>query len=58
MHFELYKDSTGDYGWRLRAGNGKIVADSGEGYRSKTDCQHGIDLVRSGAASAPVQDKT
>jgi Domain of unknown function (DUF1508) len=30
----------------LRAANGKIIADSGEGYVSKSDCQHGIELVK------------
>lgn len=30
--------------WRLRAGNGKIIA-SGEGYVRKRDCLHAVDLV-------------
>ena len=47
MHFELYKDSLGHWRWRLKAANGNILADSGEGYVNKTDCLHGISLVKS-----------
>lgn len=28
----LYKDRKGEHRWRMRAGNGQIVADSAEGY--------------------------
>jgi uncharacterized protein YegP (UPF0339 family) len=55
MRFELYKDHTGDWRWRLRAQNGNVVADSAEGYRNRADCERGIALVRDSAA-APVVD--
>lgn len=32
---EIYKDRKKEWRWRLRARNGKIVADSGEGYKRK-----------------------
>lgn len=35
---ELYRDDSGDWRWRALAGNGEIVAVSGEGYRNR---QHG-----------------
>jgi uncharacterized protein YegP (UPF0339 family) len=54
--FELYKDRQGQFRWRLKASNGKIIADSGEGYVQKSDCQHGIDLVKSEAAGAGIID--
>ena len=56
MHFEIYS-SAGEYRWRLKAANGRIVAESGEGYGNRADCEHGIRLVRE-AAEAPVQDLT
>ena len=58
--FELYKDQDNpqDFRWRLRANNGEIIADSGEGYNDKDDCEHGIDLVKSQAPTAQVQDLT
>jgi uncharacterized protein YegP (UPF0339 family) len=30
---EMYRDRKRDFRWRLRARNGKIVAESGEGYK-------------------------
>lgn len=29
--FELYKSSNGEFRWRLKSGNGQIIASSGEG---------------------------
>lgn len=55
MRFELYKDHTGGWRWRLRATNGNVVADSAESYVHRADCERGIELVRS-SASAPVVD--
>ncbi|HEY7037120.1 MAG TPA: DUF1508 domain-containing protein [Thermomicrobiales bacterium] len=47
--FELYRDAKNEYRWRLRARNGRLIADSGEGYHNRADCEHGIDLVRTAA---------
>jgi uncharacterized protein len=54
--FELYKDRQGQFRWRLKASNGKIIADGGEGYVQKADCLHGIELVKSEAATAEVKE--
>ena len=35
MTFEVYKDQRGEWRWRLRAKNGKKIADSGEGYKRR-----------------------
>lgn len=35
MRFVIYKDQRGEWRWRLRARNGKIIADSAEGYKQK-----------------------
>ena len=56
--FELYKDNAGEFRWRLQAENNEIIADSAEGYVNKSDCEHGIDLVRSLAPTVHVNDKT
>lgn len=54
-HFEIYKDTRGEWRWRLRARNGRIVADSAEGYASKrnvtravTDMRGAVDCARAG----------
>lgn len=33
----VYRDSLGEYRWRLIAENGKVVSDSGEGYVRRID---------------------
>jgi uncharacterized protein YegP (UPF0339 family) len=47
--FNVYRDAADEWRWRLVAGNGRIIADSGESYRHKHDCLHGIELVRASA---------
>ena len=44
LHF--YRDAQGQWRWRLRASNGRILADSGEGYRRLASARHGAHLVR------------
>ena len=60
MRFEIYRSSTSAlaqvWRWRLVSSNGRTVADSAEGYFSKSDCQHGIELVKGTNASTPVVD--
>ena len=57
MNYVMYKDKRGQFRWRLKAANGKIIAASSESYIKKADCQHGIHLVK-GTADAPVHDET
>lgn len=44
MKFELYRDGSGQYRWRLKAGNGEIIA-SGEAYRNRQDAINAVSLV-------------
>lgn len=49
--FEIYRDDAGEFRWRLKAANGRIVADSSEGYRNKDDLQatlHGLIVAIQG----------
>jgi uncharacterized protein YegP (UPF0339 family) len=55
MKFQIYKDSRNEWRWRLKAANGKIVADSSEGYATKQACLHGIELVK-GSTNIPLED--
>jgi uncharacterized protein YegP (UPF0339 family) len=55
--FELYRDKAGEYRWRFVSGNGRIIATSSEGYQKKTDCEHGIDLVKREAPPALVEEE-
>ena len=56
-HFQLYKDAKGEWRWRLMsAGNGKTIADSGEGYSTRTNCIAGIRLVSAVAPTPHIWD--
>jgi uncharacterized protein YegP (UPF0339 family) len=51
--FEVYKDKAGEYRFRLKAGNGQVIAVS-EGYKSKTSCMNGIESVKKNAPTAEI----
>lgn len=55
--FEIYQSSNGEYRFRLKAGNGEIIAVS-EGYTSKASAKNGIESVKTNAGSASVEDLT
>ena len=55
--FELYKDKAGKFRFRLKAGNGEVIA-TGEGYESKASAKNGIESVRKNAPDAVVDDQT
>jgi uncharacterized protein YegP (UPF0339 family) len=58
MQFVLYKDVAGYFRWTLYASNNLKVADSAEGYTTKANALHGINLVKSTTAYTPVSDRT
>jgi uncharacterized protein YegP (UPF0339 family) len=43
--YQIYKDASGEFRFRLKAANGEIIA-QGEGYESKEGCLNGIDVLR------------
>ena len=51
--FEVYVDKAGKYRFRLKAGNGEVVA-SGEAYESKQGALRGVDAVQRAAADAKI----
>jgi hypothetical protein len=55
--FELYKDKSGKFRFRLKAANGQVIA-VGEAYDTKRAALGGIDSVRRNAADAPLADQT
>ena len=54
--FELYLDKAGQYRFRLKARNGKIIAAS-EGYTTKAGCENGIESVRANAAESEITEE-
>ncbi|HEY3868423.1 MAG TPA: YegP family protein [Actinocrinis sp.] len=55
--FEVYMDAKGKYRFRLKAGNGQIIA-VGEAYESMAACTGGIDSIRANAPGAALVDLT
>ncbi|MBW0275202.1 hypothetical protein ATM97_05420 [Nocardia sp. MH4] len=55
--FEIFADASSKFRWRLKAGNGEIIASS-QAYESKDAAKKGIASVQSNAASATVVDLT
>ena len=52
--YELYTSSNGEYYFRLKSGNGEVIATS-EGYSSKAGAMGGIDSVKRNADSEVVE---
>ncbi|WP_408959508.1 amphi-Trp domain-containing protein [Natrinema sp. 74] len=53
--FEVYEDTAGEWRWRLVHWNGNIVADSGEGYVSRSNAERAARSVMRSAATATVE---
>jgi len=56
--FELYKDKSGEFRFRLKAGNGEVIATGSESYSSKAAALNGIESIKKNAAEANVDDQT
>ncbi|MBO4798956.1 MAG: YegP family protein [Candidatus Methanomethylophilaceae archaeon] len=54
--YELYTDNAGEFRFRLKAGNGEIIAVS-EGYKSKAGALNGIDSIQRNAPDAEVVEE-
>jgi len=55
--FELYRDTKGEFRWRLVASNGETIATGGEGYKSKESAKAGIESVKKNAPIAEIEEK-
>lgn len=52
MKFHIYQDKRGEWRWHLKARNGRIVADSGEGYARKGNAYRAALKMVNGAQDA------
>ncbi|HSV96192.1 MAG TPA: DUF1508 domain-containing protein [Spirochaetota bacterium] len=53
--FEVYRDASEKYRFRLKASNGEIIA-TGEAYYSKQACLNGVESVKRNAPDAVVEE--
>ncbi|HUT62220.1 MAG TPA: DUF1508 domain-containing protein [Phycisphaerae bacterium] len=58
MKFQIYYDGAWKYRWRLKAANGRILADSGQGYKRKRYLMQTLELTILEVRLAPIQDLT
>lgn len=56
MRITVYRDVVGGWRWRLRARNGRIVADSAESYVRRGDCLRLARLVAAGGFELVVEE--
>lgn len=52
---EIYLDKRKEWRWRARHRNGRILAESGEGYKTRAGLWRGIDAVAVGFPAAEVK---
>lgn len=45
MHIQVYIDLKGEYRWRLVAANGRIMADSSEGYTKEAHIEKALTTI-------------
>lgn len=57
MHFEIHRAAAGGFFWRMRGGNNEIL-DNSEVLSTNQACYDAINVVKRGAASAPINDRT
>jgi uncharacterized protein YegP (UPF0339 family) len=55
--FELYEDKSGGFRFRLKAGNGEVIAVS-ESYKTKAGAINGIESIKTNAPGANLDDQT
>ncbi len=52
MKLEVYKDKRGEWRWRVKTRNGKLVAEGGEGYKNKKSMVRNLVKFFAGATLA------
>lgn len=53
-HVRIYRDKRKEWRWRAIAANGKILADSGEGFKRRDRCEENLALTAF-ALTGPVE---
>lgn len=54
MRIEVYKDKKREHRWRMVATNGRIIAESGEGYKNHGDCWNTLNTVRTAISKCEI----
>lgn len=54
--FQIYQATDTEWRWRVLAGNGKVVADSGEGYQRRVAARRACEKLRDYFYLLPVEE--
>lgn len=54
-YFQMYQDARKEWRWTFIAPNGRKMADSGEGYQTRTACEQAINTLKAQAPTAPIR---
>lgn len=55
VKFQVYRDALHQWRWRLRSRNGRILADSAEGYTKRAHCLKMVGLIQGSALYSTVE---
>jgi uncharacterized protein YegP (UPF0339 family) len=58
LKFEVYEDNKKESRFRIKSSNGQTIGSSSQGYKTKADCEHAVDLIKKDAKDAEVADMT
>lgn len=56
--FDIYRDAGGQFRWRLRARNGRIIADGSEGYSDRRGVQRAFVALVEALGAGAIRDLT
>ena len=51
--YKIYVDNRGEWRWTYYGANGEEIAVSSEGYKTRADCQRGVDIMK-GSSNHPL----
>lgn len=55
MKYKIYRDKKGEWRWKAIVKNGRIIADSAEGYKRRYGCHKSLIAFRNMAMYAPIE---
>jgi len=56
--FEVYKDTAGEFRFRMKDSDDVLLCTSGKGYKTKDDCLNVVKAIQKEAAKARITDET
>ena len=55
LSFEVYEDAKMEFRWRLKDGDGMVLATPGQGYKSKKYCEESVDKFKNNVGTDKVK---